>query len=70
MVQWLRLRAVNAGGMGSIPGQGTNIPHAVWHAQKIKQTKNKTESPEQPSLFATVAHTINKDVVLHFLLLL
>ena len=23
MVQWLRLRAPNAGGLGSIPGQGT-----------------------------------------------
>ena len=23
VVQWLRLRAANAGGLGSIPGQGT-----------------------------------------------
>ena len=31
-VQWLRLRAFTAGGggTGSIPGQGTKIPHAVW----------------------------------------
>ena len=28
-VQWLRLRAFNAGGMGSIPGRGTKIPHAT-----------------------------------------
>ena len=28
MVQWLRLRATTAGGEGSIPGQGTKIPHA------------------------------------------
>ena len=29
-VQWLRLCTPNAGGMGSIPGQGTKIPHATW----------------------------------------
>ena len=28
MVQWLRLCASTAGGMGLIPGQGTKIPHA------------------------------------------
>ena len=28
VVQWLRLHALNAGGPGSIPGQGTKIPHA------------------------------------------
>ena len=28
-VQWLRLHASNAGGMGLIPGQGTKIPHAM-----------------------------------------
>jgi len=29
VVQWLRLHASNAGGMGLIPGQGTIIQHAV-----------------------------------------
>ena len=43
MVQWPRLCALNAGGLGSIPGQGTEthmpqlkIPHAsakTWHSQ-------------------------------------
>ena len=28
--QWLGLHASNAGGAGSIPGQGTKIPHAMW----------------------------------------
>ena len=44
VVQWLGLRASTAGGMGSIPGQGTKIPgwgtkimHAVWHGQKKKK---------------------------------
>ena len=29
----------NAGDMGSIPGQGTEIPHAVGH-QRSRATKN------------------------------
>ena len=28
-VQWLGLHASTAGGMGSIPGQGTKVPHAA-----------------------------------------
>ena len=51
-VQWLGLCASTAGGVGSIPGQETKIPHAVWHSQKqnktnprpkTKQTKNMLE---------------------------
>ena len=34
MVQWLRLRASNAGGAGSIPGGGTKIPHATGRGHK------------------------------------
>ena len=41
VVQWLRLHASIAGGMGSIPGQGAKIPHAVWHGQKQKQNRTK-----------------------------
>ena len=36
MVQWLGLRAFTAEGAGSIPGQETKIPQAVWHGQKKK----------------------------------
>ena len=37
-VQWLELLQVSsAGGVGSIPGWGTKIPHAVWNGQKIKR---------------------------------
>ena len=36
-VQLLRLCASNAGGVGSIPGWGTRIPHAAWHGQKKKK---------------------------------
>ena len=35
-VQWLRLCASTAEGTGSIPGQGTKIPHATEHSQKKK----------------------------------
>ena len=27
------------GDMGSIPGQGTKIPHATWYSQKKKKAK-------------------------------
>ena len=34
MVQWFGVCTSNAGGMGSIPGWGTKIPHAAWHGKK------------------------------------
>ena len=37
MVLWLRLHASSAAGVGSIPGQGTKIPHAMQHSQKRKK---------------------------------
>ena len=39
MVQLLGLRAPNAGGVGSVPGQGTKIPHATRCSQKEKKNK-------------------------------
>ena len=36
-IQWLRLHASTAGGAGSIPGQGTKIPHAMWCDQKKQE---------------------------------
>ena len=41
IVQWLRLWAATAGGMGSIPGQETKILHAVRHGQKNVKNKEK-----------------------------
>ena len=32
-VQWLRLHTPNVGGTGSIPGQGTKVPHATQRGQ-------------------------------------
>ena len=43
-VQWIRLCASNAGGVGSISGQGTKIPYALWHSQK--RTKEKISNIE------------------------
>ena len=40
-VRWLRHRSSTAGGTGSIPGQGTKIPHAAQHGQKIEKRKKK-----------------------------
>ena len=37
-VQWLGLSTSTAQGAGSIPGQGTKIPQAVWCGQ-IKKKK-------------------------------
>ena len=39
VVQWLRFWAFNAREAGSIPGQGTKIPHAVHFGQKKKKKK-------------------------------
>ena len=39
VIYWLRFHASTAGGMGSIPDQGTKIPHATWHGQKRKINK-------------------------------
>ena len=36
-VQWLRLQASTAGGVGSIPDWGTKIPRAPQHGKKKKK---------------------------------
>lgn len=41
LVQQLRLRASTVRGMGSIPCQGTKIPHAVSMANVLKKKKKK-----------------------------
>ena len=38
-VQWLRVGAFTAVGLGSIPGQGAKIPQAVRYGQKKKKKK-------------------------------
>ena len=38
---WLTLHSSSAGSMGSIPGQGIKIPHAVQCGPEIKKKKKK-----------------------------
>ena len=50
-VQWLRLCPSSAGGAGSIPGQGTMIPHAAQQKKKKKKRvikRTKDGSDQQP----------------------
>ena len=43
-VQWLRLRASNAGDTGSIPGRGTKIPHATHGMAKKTKSRQKKKT--------------------------
>ena len=43
MVQWLGLLDSTEGDTGSIPGQGTKIPHATQCGQKRKFKKKRKE---------------------------
>ena len=47
MVQWLRLQAPNAGGLGSIPGQGTRsgMPRLRVHMLQLKIPHAATKTP-------------------------
>ena len=40
VAQWLRLHSANEGGMGSIPSQGSKIPHTMQHSQRVKRKEN------------------------------
>ena len=46
-VQWLRLHASIAEGMGSIPGRGPKIPHATQCGKKTKKQKKTTPRTKQ-----------------------
>ena len=52
-VQWLRLRASNADCVGSIPGQGTKIPHATWHSQRKKKERERKEKGDKKQTLMT-----------------
>ena len=39
MVQCLGFCASSAGGAGSVPGQRTKIPHALWYKRKKKKKR-------------------------------
>ena len=43
LVQWLGLCTFTAKGLGSIPGQGPNIPQAMFCGQKKKKKPTKIQ---------------------------
>ena len=51
VVQWLRLCAPNAGGMGSIPGQGTRILYTSPRGQKKKREREMSKN--RKTMFCT-----------------
>ena len=64
VVQWLRPCAFTVGGMGSIPGQGTKILHAVWLGQKIKNKLNiwplYLKLPYDPAILDIYTHMASR----------
>ena len=46
-------------GMGSIPGQGTKIPHAVWHGHKEKKTLKKVLLEKLGSYDQVIINSMN-----------
>ena len=61
MVQCLRLHASTAGCLGSIPGQGTKILHAMGCSQKVKnKIKHGKFSKAQGSLVDAVVLFSNR----------
>ena len=50
MVQWLRLHASSAEGEGSIPTQGTKIPHDLGNSQKKKYAPQTRAVPDEACL--------------------
>ena len=47
--QWLRLHTFTAGGVGSVPGGKTGIPHAMQHSKKKKKKVRSLKSMNDPS---------------------
>ena len=45
LAQWLRLHDSNAGGIGSVLGQVTKIPHAMGWGQKVKNKQAAVSCP-------------------------
>ena len=50
MIQWLRVCAFTAEGVGSIPGQGTEIPQAASGAKKERKKKKRESERKKTNL--------------------
>ena len=57
-VQWLGLCTSASGGVRSIPGLETKIPHATQYGQKKKRIKLKVEMQFSSILFWSQNHTV------------
>ena len=50
MLQWLRVCGSKAEGVGSVPGQGTKIPHATQQGEKKQTNKLRTKSQREKNV--------------------
>ena len=57
-IQWLRFHVPVQGGAGSIPGQGTKIPHASW--SKYQNINNKSNTVTNSLKTFKVVHVKKK----------
>ena len=51
MVHWLGLCTLTAKGPGSVPGQETKIPQAMWYSQKKKRTVEIVKDQSLPGVW-------------------
>ena len=59
--QWLTLHAPGAGDAGLIPVQGTKIPHAARHGQKLLNRTTKKKNPKSCTwMFRAALFTVAK----------
>ena len=65
-VQCLRLWASTAGGKGSIPGQGTKIPHAVQGGAKKKKNRKSQRQRDQPLFFLLLLSRLDVKMTKNF----
>ena len=67
VVQWLKLRTPNAGGLGSIPGQGTRSHMPQLRVQYLKQTKQKNRPLRAVDSFTVwPGHFLFEEPLKHF----
>ena len=62
VVQWFGLQAPSAGGMGSIPSRGTEIPHAT--AKKVNELIQRIIKPGQEAVNRTIPSLSRARVIL------
>ena len=55
---WLRLCTSNAGGVGSIPGRGTKIPHATQCGQNLKKKIFFKLQPDKTLMVVSSGHEL------------